>query len=385
MKEFILNNYLSLRLEDNITNIYVNNLLFQQCKHLLLKVKSGEIADRFLRISSIDEAEVNLDKSLEYSENASEFLIPPATEFWAHCSNLQAWAENGYDTRLLHRNLAFPLLKELSKAGDKLALIRFKEEIARRYKNGNWTVRAFLFDGNYTSYLSIDEIVNGMLIPKDAIFMEKLLETQIDYSLVPCFDLIRDLGREGKLFFSIEKSRIKEIEVIVGNALKFIPKEIENLTQLHTLIITVKGPCENLFEQMQKMELKSITNLKIYCYTPITIPDSLYCFPNLESLIVRGVGCKPQISLEKSFLKTIKLSHLHLEDLIIDFLPYTIENLNKLEYLSLIDLSLKDLPIKTLKKLPIEVLDLNRNLNLNLNDSQIRELKKKIKVNYWQS
>jgi hypothetical protein len=133
------------------------------------------------------------------------------------------------------------------------------------------------------------------------------------------------------------------------------------------------------------MELKSITNLKIYCYTPITIPDSLYCFPNLESLIVRGVGCKPQISLEKSFLKTIKLSHLHLEDLIIDFLPYTIENLNKLEYLSLIDLSLKDLPIKTLKKLPIEVLDLNRNLNLNLNDSQIRELKKKIKVNYWQS
>ncbi|GAI73600.1 unnamed protein product, partial [marine sediment metagenome] len=62
--------------------------------------------------------------------------------------------------------------------------------------------------------------------PEDAIFMEKLLETQIDYSLVPCFDLIRDLGWEGKLFFSIEKGKIKEIEIVVGSPLKFIPKEM---------------------------------------------------------------------------------------------------------------------------------------------------------------
>ena len=224
-----------------------------------------------------------------------------------------------------------------------------------------------------------------MLMPEDAIFMEKLLETQIDYSLVPCFDLIRDLGWEGKLFFSIEKGKIKEIEIVVGSPLKFIPKEIENLTQLHTLIITVEGPCENLFEQIHKMELKSITNLKIYCYTPITIPDSLYCFPSLERLVIHGIGCKPEIILEKSFLKTVNLSSLRLDNLIIDFLPYTIENLNKLEYLDLIDLSLKNLPIKMLKKLPIEYLTLHNNPNLNLNNSQIRELKKKIEVNYWQS
>jgi len=381
--EFIVNDFISLKLENGKTSLYVNEKLFNQCKYLLLEIPVKELS-LFSELDSIDEISELLDKSNEFKNSKENFVVSPETEFWAHCSNLQAWAENGYDTRLLHRNLAFPLLKELSKAGDKLALIRFKEEIARRYKYGNWTVRAFLFDGNYISYLSIDEIVNGMLIPEDAIFMEKLLETQ-DYSLVPCFDLIRDLGWEGKLFFSIEKGRIKEVEVMVGNALKFIPKEIENLTQLHTLIITVKGPCENLFEQIHKMELKSITNLKIYCYTPITIPDSLECFPNLEHLLVRGVESKPKIKLEKSFLKTVKLSSLHLDNLIIDFLPYTIENLNKLEYLSLIDLSLKDLPIKTLKKLPIKVLDLNRNLNLNLNIAQIRELKKKIKVNYWQS
>ncbi len=381
--EFIVSDFIGLKLENRKTSLYVNGKLFNQCKYLLLEIPEKKL-NLINKLDSIDEISELLDKSNEFKNSKNSLIIPPETEFWAHCSNLQAWAENGYDTRLLHRNLAFPLLKELSKAGDKLALIRFKEEIARRYKYGNWTVRAFLFDGNYISYLSIDEIVNGMLIPEDSIFMEKLLETQ-DYSLVHCFDLIRDLGWEGKPFFSIEKGRIKEVEIIVGSALKFIPKEIENLTQLHTLIITVKGLCENLFEQIHKMELKSITNLKIYCYTPITIPDSLYCFPNLEHFLVRGIECKPKIKLEKSFLKTVKLSSLHLDNLIIDFLPYTIENLNKLEYLSLIDLSLKDLPIKTLKKLPIKVLDLNRNLNLNLNDSQIKELKKKIKVNYWES
>ena len=382
--EFIASDLISLKLENGKTSLYVNGKLFNQCKYLLLEIPEKKL-NLFDELDSIDEISELLDKSNEFKNTKKNFIVSPETEFWAHCSNLQAWAENGYDTRLLHRNLAFPLLKELSKTGDKLAIQRFKEEIARRYKYGNWTVRAFLFDGKYISYLSLDEIINGMLVLEDAIFMEKLLETQIDYSLVPCFDLIRDLGWEGKLFFSIEKGKIKEIEIIVGSALKFIPKEIENLTQLHTLIITVKGSCENLFEQIHKMELKSITNLKIYCYTPITIPDSLYCFPNLERLLIRGIECKPKIKLEKSFLKTVKLSSLHLEDLIIDFLPYTVENLNKLEYLDLIDLSLKDLPIKTLKKLPIKYLNLNRNPNLNLNDSQIRELKKKIKVNYWQS
>jgi hypothetical protein len=29
----------------------------------------------------------------------------------AHASNIQAWAEHGYDTRLLHSNIAFTLLK----------------------------------------------------------------------------------------------------------------------------------------------------------------------------------------------------------------------------------------------------------------------------------
>ena len=55
------------------------------------------------------------------------------TEFRANCSNLQAWVENGYDTRLLHRNLAFPLLKKLTNVGDLHAKKVFKDEIANKY------------------------------------------------------------------------------------------------------------------------------------------------------------------------------------------------------------------------------------------------------------
>lgn len=62
--------------------------------------------------------------------------ITPEEEFWGHCSNLQAWVENNYDTRLLHSNIAFPLLKKLTEAGDPNTNKVFKEEIARRFESG---------------------------------------------------------------------------------------------------------------------------------------------------------------------------------------------------------------------------------------------------------
>ena len=76
--------------------------------------------------------------------------ITPKQEFWGHCSNIQAWVECEYDTRLLHSNLSFPLLKALSDAGDQLALIRFKEEIALRLEGGYFPVILYL--GLYLIY-----------------------------------------------------------------------------------------------------------------------------------------------------------------------------------------------------------------------------------------
>ncbi|MFX1259037.1 MAG: hypothetical protein ACFFAN_14355, partial [Promethearchaeota archaeon] len=89
MREFVINNYLKLKLERNRTNIYINNTLFNHCKYILLDIPIEQIED-FNEIDSIDEAAEKLNHSLErlYQKNIK---ISPETEFWGHCSNLQAW------------------------------------------------------------------------------------------------------------------------------------------------------------------------------------------------------------------------------------------------------------------------------------------------------
>jgi len=154
-REFKINDFLSLKLQNNRTNIYVKNRIFTQCMYLLLNIPIDRIRD-YDPIDSIDEAAEVLDRSLEGSR--SQHLITPEEEFTGHCSNIQVWAENDYDTRILHRNLAFPLLKRLSDAGDPLAKKKFKEEIALRYSSGHSTVIMFLSQNGYLKYLSSEEL-----------------------------------------------------------------------------------------------------------------------------------------------------------------------------------------------------------------------------------
>jgi len=157
-KEFIINKFLKLKLIDDTTFIYVKGQPFGQCKYLLLNILTEDV--EFLDdIESIDEAAEKLDISLE-RENVSERSIPPETEFWGHSSNLQVWAESGYDTCLLHSNLAFPLLKKLSMVGDINAKNVFKEEIAKRFASGYPSVVRFL---SYEGYL--DNLEEGELEP----------------------------------------------------------------------------------------------------------------------------------------------------------------------------------------------------------------------------
>ncbi|MFX1324422.1 MAG: hypothetical protein ACFE8N_05665, partial [Promethearchaeota archaeon] len=160
-KEFKINQYLKLKLEGGRTNIYVNNRRFIQCMYLLLNIPVDKI-DQYDEIESIDEASVKLDRSMERNHRK----VPPETEFWGHCSNIQAWADNNYDTRILHRNLAFPLLKALVDAGDPIAKRKFKEEIAIRYATGHPTVIRFLTQNGYLHYLTEDEF-ESLLIDID--------------------------------------------------------------------------------------------------------------------------------------------------------------------------------------------------------------------------
>ncbi|MFW9973632.1 MAG: hypothetical protein ACFFDF_25860 [Candidatus Odinarchaeota archaeon] len=154
MKEFKINEHLTLKLEEGKTNIYVNGTLFHQCKFLLINTPIKEI-DNLNDIKSIDDAAELLDLSL--GNDIYKYDIPPEAEFWGHCSNLQVWYEYNYDLRLIHSNLAFPLLQRLTDAGDPLAAIRFKEELVKRLRKYPEMMPYYFFRG-YIEYLTKEEI-----------------------------------------------------------------------------------------------------------------------------------------------------------------------------------------------------------------------------------
>lgn len=111
MKKFRINNFLTLKLEKGKTNIYVNDERFAHCKSLNL----------------------NIYINVEYG-------VTPETEFWGHCSSLQAWYEHDYDMllirdydiELIHSNF-FWLLKKLVEIGDPIANKAIKSGALKPY------------------------------------------------------------------------------------------------------------------------------------------------------------------------------------------------------------------------------------------------------------
>lgn len=91
----------------------------------------------------------SMDDIIDYSKRISHYhsasKITPEVDFMVHCSNLQAWVENGYDTRVLSKNLAFPLLKEIAKYDPKAKMI-LAEEICERFFKGTVIVQNYLIN-----------------------------------------------------------------------------------------------------------------------------------------------------------------------------------------------------------------------------------------------
>jgi hypothetical protein len=225
MKEFRINDYITLKLEDNKTVIYVKGEPFNQCKNLLLNISPEKIYD--LRdIDSIDEAAETLDYTME--ENPIKYGIKPRVEFWAHCSNLQAWSEYNYDTRLLHCSLAFPLLEKLAEIGDAIAKRVFKEEIAERLGSGVSSVVEFLFKELFVSnYLTREEFLDAYLNPEDYKYLIEL-EEELGFELDFCWKATEQNT------FDIEKKRIVIINLF-GN--KTRPKSLDKFKFIKKIVL----------------------------------------------------------------------------------------------------------------------------------------------------
>ena len=226
MKEFQVNNYINLKLEDGKTVVYVAGERFLHCKYLLLNISLEKI-DLYDDIKSIDDAAEKLNHSMEDWE-IKDIKISPEIEFWAHCSNLQAWAENSYDTNLLHSNISFPLLKKLTDKGDFTAFKVFKEEIAKRLEAKSSSVINYLYENNFVNYLNRDEFWNifgedGEVLSKieQEIRKHKLInKIKVDEENIDAFEyflLKKEISfSSGPMVFSYEKGRITKIG-ICGN------------------------------------------------------------------------------------------------------------------------------------------------------------------------
>ena len=171
VKEFQVNKYLTLKLEHGHTVLYVCGKVFRQCITLLVNIPEEKIK-KFNFIDSIDE--LNLKKQEEI-EDYYEYEITPDEEFQGHCSNLQAWVESGYDTRLLHSNLAFPLLRKLTNLGDPQALVVIRAEIIKRFERNYVPVIEYLIEERFLNYLKTKEIEVLITEFNNSRILEKIL------------------------------------------------------------------------------------------------------------------------------------------------------------------------------------------------------------------
>lgn len=165
--EFEISQYIMLKLENKRTVIYVNHTRFLNCMRLTLNIQKSNV-EMYDEINSIDEA-ADLQQKYLYKNKIVEgpnarvlrdeiHDITPEQEFWGHCSNIQAWVEHDYDTRLLKSNLSFPLLKKLTEVGDPSARKVFKKEITFRIEDGYPSVVQYLINEGYLNYLTPFEI-----------------------------------------------------------------------------------------------------------------------------------------------------------------------------------------------------------------------------------
>ena len=391
MPEFKINDLITLKLEDGKTNIYVLGEEFIQCKYLLMNIPVQDV-ELYDGIDSIDEAAEKLDKSLDLGNPEGYNLrkeIPPEVEFWGHCSNLQVWSEQDYDTRFIHHNLAFPLLKKLTEVGDPKAEKMFKDEIGKRFEKGPDSVRQYLAMEGFMDFLTREEMWSVMPSQSEVRILRAIeRETGAEFKL--CSDGMDEFvwgDKPKQLAFSIKDGYVKKIDFLNFNFLLDLKWEkifviLGKLAALKELYLSYNN-LKIIQDGIRRV--KNLIVLKLDHNELEELPEAIGDLEKLRWLILNDNEIK---KLPESIGNLHLLEELHVNRNQLIELPNSIGNLKSLVKLFLKSNRLKKLPdvitgLETLRhlalnrnllsELPKEIIEMKSLKGINLKDNKIKK------------
>ena len=368
IKEFKVNKYITLKLTKEGTTIYVKNKPLRMCSKLAL-------------INPYDEGYFQSAEDIPSTyEN-----ISLEDEFWGHCSNLQVWAENNYDSSLLHATLALVLLDKLYKLNDPVAVQVYSKEISKFIQKADYYLKDYLRKQGYFSYLSSEEIVASSLCEEEAMVMKEIVNSSPKkYILIPNFDI--DDFRRGYLtqnyHFSTKDGHVIELELEINYQNPMFPKGLSKLQKLSSLYLYMY----NTGEKIPDLDCKiiSLWDLKILTAGEVIIPNKFTSFPNLHNLYIQGPrrGEVPFFEDAAETLGTLKdLKYLTINNTLLNTVPSSIGDLQSLEALDLdSNNNLENIPDSIGQLASLERLSFNR-CNLKRIPNSIGDLKSLRKLN----
>ena len=214
-----IDEHITLKLILDKTLIYVCGDLFLTCQKIVLTLAPTDFKDYegFTGIDDILEFYHAEGRPLGVKEN--KLSITPEEEFWAHCSNMQAWVESGYDTHVLSKYISFPILAKLSKKGISQFILLLKEELIERLKSGGFKTLVHFIDSRYLDFLSQHELFDLLLTYEEAEIMKKVAKySRYEYTLTA--GSLHDsrtfisLRTENKVHFCFKDNHVVELEIL---------------------------------------------------------------------------------------------------------------------------------------------------------------------------
>lgn len=143
----IISYYIELRWKDDKPRIYVAGKPFLYCSFL---VASVNVTDPKVQDMTIEDlAELPGAKQMEGIDAVEQGLLTADEVMFGFASSLEGWVRLGYNSMAIGANLAFPLLKELARAGDAKARRELGAEIDRRIALGHLGAMVAIIDTCY--------------------------------------------------------------------------------------------------------------------------------------------------------------------------------------------------------------------------------------------